>query len=83
MNRRYIPKRKYNNIITEIDGIKFHSRKEANRYTELKMMIRAGEITQLELQKQFKIEINGLKVCTYICDFYYDTTVCFTKKITR
>jgi len=34
---------KYHSRKTEIDGIVFDSKKEANRYCELKLMERAGE----------------------------------------
>lgn len=44
---------KYLNKFTEVDGIKFSSKKEANRYSELKMMENAGIITDLKLQVKF------------------------------
>lgn len=46
---------KYGNKKTTQDGIFFDSRKEARRYAELKMMLRAGVITDLELQKPFEL----------------------------
>lgn len=48
-------KRKYNNQKIVIDGIAFDSRREAHRYRELKMLERAGEISELELQKRFDL----------------------------
>lgn len=68
---------KYKNKKVVIDGIKFDSKKEANRYLELKLMEDTDYIKDLELQKKFelipKYEINGRKVraMNYICDFYY------------
>jgi len=62
---------KYGNRKTVVDGITFHSAKEAKRYGELKLLQRAGEITSLELQPRFPIVINGVKVCTYVGDFGY------------
>jgi len=62
---------KYRAIPTEVDGIRFSSKKEARRYSELKLMERAGEISGLSLQPKFPIIINGVKVCTYISDFQY------------
>ena len=62
---------KYRNIKTEIDGIKFHSKKEAKRYSELKMLESASAINQLELQPQFPLYVNGEKICKYIADFRY------------
>ena len=44
---------KYHNRKTEVDGITFDSAKEARRYCELKLLLRAGEIRDLELQKEF------------------------------
>lgn len=38
-----------------VDGIEFHSKKEANRYSELKILERAGEIENLQLQVPFVI----------------------------
>ena len=54
-----------------IDGIRFASTKEGKRYTELKLLERAGEISRLELQPRYDITINGVKVCTYVADFSY------------
>lgn len=44
---------KYRNIKVELEGIRFDSLKEARRYSELKLMERAGKISNLELQKKF------------------------------
>lgn len=62
-----------------IDGIKFDSKKEANRYQELKLMQRAGIIR--DLQRQIKYVLipsqkgdDGRVIespCTYIADFVY------------
>lgn len=46
---------KYGNKKVINDGIFFDSKKEARRYAELKMMLRAGVITDLELQKPFEL----------------------------
>ncbi|RBO54780.1 hypothetical protein DSD19_04665 [Rhodovulum sp. BSW8] len=43
-------KAKYRNRRTRRDGIEFDSKLEADRYSELRLMERAGEITDLELQ---------------------------------
>ena len=47
------PSAKYGNHKMEIDGIEFASRKEANRYAELKILEQAGEIKDLKLQEKF------------------------------
>jgi hypothetical protein len=70
-------KSKYGNKKVVIDGIKFDSQKEGNRYLELKLMEDTDYIKDLELQKKFELipsyEINGKKIrsVNYICDFYY------------
>ena len=69
---------KYHNIPTVVDGIRFSSKKEARRYQELKLLEKAGVISNLELQPRFEFEINdkllkyssGRKV-TYFADFRY------------
>lgn len=47
--------RKYHNTKTVADGIKFDSKIEAERYTQLKMMERAGVIRNLELQPEYEL----------------------------
>ena len=44
---------KYGNKKTVLDGITFDSRKEAERYAELRLLERAGEITELQRQPSF------------------------------
>jgi hypothetical protein len=44
---------KYGNRKVKIDGITFDSSKEAQRYSELKLLQRAGLISGLETQKEF------------------------------
>mgnify|MGYP006232240525 CR=1 FL=1 len=64
---------KYKAVKTTIDGIVFDSKKEAKRYTELKLLEKAGHITHLELQPEYEITINGAKICKYKADFRYFT----------
>lgn len=47
---------KYGNKKIELDGITFDSIAEARRYSELKLLEKAGEIKELELQKPFVIQ---------------------------
>lgn len=48
------PKRsKYRNEPVVIDGIRFDSKREGNRWLELKALEAAGEISHLELQPKF------------------------------
>lgn len=67
---------KYRNKKTEVDGIVFDSKKEAGRYGELKLMERAGEISELKLQPSFDLVINGFKIGKYVADFQYREGVC-------
>ena len=68
---------KYNNKKTVIDGIKFDSIGEGARYSELKLLLRAGIISKLELQPVFilqpKFKKNGktYRAIKYIADFKY------------
>lgn len=68
---------KYHNKKTVVDGITFDSAAEAGRYTELKLLERAGEIKDLKLQPKFELipafQKNGKKYrkTTYIADFSY------------
>jgi hypothetical protein len=64
---------KYGNKKVEIDGYKFDSQAEARRYQELKLLEKAGEITNLELQPKFELVPKTLKrrAVTYTADFAY------------
>lgn len=53
--RRRKGKRKLNNQSIVIDGIEFDSKKEGNRYCELKLLQRAGQISNLECQKRYEL----------------------------
>lgn len=62
-----------------IDNIVFASKGEMKRYLDLKLMVKAGEIKDLQLQPKFELqpafERNGkhFQAITYIADFgYYD-----------
>lgn len=62
---------KYNAHRTEVDGVVFDSKAEANRYLELKLLLQAGEITDLVLHPRFELAVKGQKICSYIADFQY------------
>ena len=68
---------KYNAKKTIVDSITFDSKKEADRYCELKLLQRAGAITDLKLQVPFELQpaftLNGKKIRAiyYIADFMY------------
>lgn len=62
---------KYRNHKVIINGIKYDSKKEAARHSDLLLLERAGQISDLKLQPVYKIEINGRLICKYIGDFEY------------
>ena len=70
-------KSKYSNKKVNIDGITFDSKKEANRFRELKLLEKIGEISNLVLQPiyvlQESFEYKGKKIraIKYIGDFEY------------
>ena len=66
-----IRRSKYKNVITEVDGIKFHSKKEAARWSVLLLLEKAGKISNLERQTTIKLEVNGHLICRYRPDFCY------------
>lgn len=61
-----------------MDGIEFASRKEANRYSELKLKERAGLISDLKLQVKYELvptqyyhDGSCARAITYYADFEY------------
>lgn len=71
---------KYNSRKTIVDGQKFDSRKEANRYQELLLLEKVGTIKNLSRQVKFVLipsqrdETTGKVVereCSYRADFKY------------
>lgn len=72
---------KYGSRETEVDGIRFDSRKEARRYAELRLMEKAGEISMLERQVPFQLipaqrDAGGKvieRAVNYMADFVYIT----------
>ena len=62
---------KYGNKKTVVNGIKFDSKWEAERYLYIKSLERAGRVKDLELQVRFNLIVNDQKICAYIADFRY------------
>jgi hypothetical protein len=64
---------KFRNQPTTVDGINFHSRKEARRFVELQAMERGGLIRDLRRQVWYDLDVAGEHICRYVADFvYYD-----------
>lgn len=69
---------KYRNCKITVDGETFDSQREYNRWRELLLLQRAGEISGLRRQESFQLipsqKVDGKvaeKACHYIADFVY------------
>ena len=79
INRRELTAKraKYGAVKVTVDGIVFDSKREAARYHELKLMEKAGKISALETQPEFRLNTwhgdHGYApyVGSYIADFRY------------
>ena len=54
-----------------IDGVHFASQKERRRWEQLKLLERAGQITELRRQSRFPIHIGDQLITTYVADATY------------
>jgi hypothetical protein len=70
--------RKYGNKKVEVDGSTFDSKAEARRYEQLKLMLRAGAISELQLQPKYELQPayrdrtgKHQRAITYSADFAY------------
>lgn len=63
---------KWRNKRCEYDGIKFQSHRERDRYIDLRVMERLGEISNLRLQVAFDLHVLGKRITEYRADFTYD-----------
>lgn len=78
-----MPKPKYNAVKVRYDGYTFDSKAECQRYCELRLLERAGEIKDLQVHKKYELiptqrekKYNGFgavleKSVTYEADFVY------------
>ena len=64
-------KHKYRAQRTDRHGLSFASKREADRYDDLLLMQRAGEISNLQVQPRYPLVINGIKIATYVADFQW------------
>ena len=72
--------RKYRNEPTVLDGQRFDSRRELNRWLELRLLERAGEIRELQRQVAYELvpaqrDWHGqhVRAVRYVADFVYRT----------
>lgn len=69
---------KYKNLKTEIGKNVFDSKKEAQRFMELELLVKTGTISNLQRQVKFVLipsqKIDGKvaeRACSYVADFVY------------
>jgi hypothetical protein len=71
---------KYHAEPVELDGLRFASKREAARYAALRLLERAGQIRNLQLQPRYPLATVRLEagrvvdtpvVATYVADFAY------------
>lgn len=69
---------KYGAVRTVVDGVSFDSKREADRWSELQLLEKAGEITALNRQVRFALmgQSGALKTSrgaghSYVADFTY------------
>lgn len=62
---------KFRNRKVEVDGLLFDSAKEARRWSELRLLERSGQISNLSRQVRLPLVVNGQRVCTFVPDFTY------------
>jgi hypothetical protein len=62
---------KYRSQWTEVDGIRFQSKREASRWSQLRLLQTAGKIALLRRQVPFRFYQEGKKVVTFWVDFQY------------
>lgn len=64
---------KYGAVRTFCDGVWFDSKKEADRWIQLKLLERAGEISELRRQQRFELipKNDKYRAVAYVADFMY------------
>jgi hypothetical protein len=66
-----IGKNKFNAKKAEVDGVEFDSKKEAERYSMLRLEEKAGFLERIKVHCPLRIEIKGELVTTLEVDFMY------------
>jgi len=62
---------KYGNKKVVLYGIEFDSIKEGDRYLQLRLLLKAAVIKDLELQPKYRFVVHGKEICSYKADFKY------------
>lgn len=64
-------KKKYHNVTTEYNGIKYDSKLEAKTAQDLDWQLRSGDIKEWKRQVKIPLKVNGVFIANYYCDFRY------------
>jgi hypothetical protein len=65
--------RKYHNQPVIVDGVYFPSKREANRWGQLRLLLRDGKVRNLRRQVRYDLKAEGgAKVARYDADFVYE-----------
>lgn len=70
-NKRNGRNGKYNAIAVTTQEGRFDSTAEYERYLVLKLLERAGEITELTRQIPYSLDAGGIHISNYVADFVY------------
>ena len=62
---------KYGNRRTVVDGVAFASAAEARRWQELRLLEQAGQISELQRQPRYPLDVARERVGVYVGDFWY------------
>lgn len=62
-------KNKYNATKIDFNGYRFDSKLEARVYEDLLFQLNAGDLKEIQRQVKIPLMVNGVLICTYICDF--------------
>lgn len=63
---------KYRAKRTELDGMQFDSKREAERWQQLKLLEKAGIVKNLQRQVTYECWVNSRLICKYRADYVYD-----------
>lgn len=66
-----VPRNKFGAKRTELDGIVFDSKGEAQRWAELCLLERMGQISDLKRQVPVTLTAHGYPICRMVLDFQY------------
>lgn len=68
-----LKRNKFNAVKTTYKGIKYDSKMEAKYAKLLDLLVKSGEVENVERQHKIELIVNGKKICNYIIDFkvYY------------